>query len=64
MFYGLGDKAKMNLKGKRLENFATDQYVSERSRAFIQGSPFYRVLKNKPMVFSSTIHLEPSLILS
>jgi alpha-glucosidase len=28
----------MNLKGKRLENFATDQYVSERSRAFIQKS--------------------------
>jgi alpha-glucosidase len=38
-FYGLGDKAtQMNLKGKRLENFATDQY------AFQKDQPLYKVV--------------------
>jgi alpha-glucosidase len=67
MFYGLGDKAtQMNLKRKRLENFATDQYAFQKDQ-----EPLYKVVPfilgyktNKPMVFSSTIHLEPSLILS
>jgi alpha-glucosidase len=33
-FYGLGDKShQMNLKGKRLENFATDQYAFQKIKS-------------------------------
>jgi alpha-glucosidase len=39
-FYGLGDKAtQMNLKGKRLENFATDQYAFQKDQ-----EPLYKVV--------------------
>ncbi len=38
-FYGLGDKAtQMNLKGKRVENFATDQYAFGKDQ-----EPLYKV---------------------
>jgi alpha-glucosidase len=60
MFYGLGDKAtQMNLKGKRLENFATDQYAFQKDQEpLYKVVPLYCYKTNKPMVFSSTIHLE------
>ena len=39
-FYGLGDKAThLNLKGKRLENFATDQYAFQKDQ-----EPLYKVV--------------------
>ncbi|KVV15266.1 glycoside hydrolase family 31 protein [Flavobacterium sp. TMP13] len=39
-YYGLGDKAThMNLKGKRLENFATDQYAYQKDQ-----EPLYKVV--------------------
>ena len=39
-FYGLGDKAtQMNLKGKRVENFATDQYAFQKEQ-----EPLYKVV--------------------
>jgi alpha-glucosidase len=63
MFYGLGDKAtQMNLKGKRLENFATDHAFQKDQEPLYKVVPFILGYK-QAMVFSSTIHLEP-LILS
>jgi alpha-glucosidase len=39
-FYGLGDKAShLNLKGKRFENFATDQYAFQKDQ-----EPLYKVV--------------------
>ncbi len=39
-FYGLGDKAtQLNLKGKRVENFATDQYAFQKEQ-----EPLYKVV--------------------
>lgn len=39
-YYGLGDKAtQMNLKGKRVENFATDQYAFQKDQ-----EPLYKVV--------------------
>ena len=39
-FYGLGDKAtQLNLKGKRIENFATDQYAFQKDQ-----EPLYKVV--------------------
>jgi alpha-glucosidase len=48
-FYGLGDKAtQMNLKGKRLENFATDQYAFQKDQEpLYKVVPFYIGLQNK-----------------
>ena len=48
-FYGLGDKAtQMNLKGKRLENFATDQYAFHKEQdPLYKVVPFYIGLHNK-----------------
>ncbi|MDA6068857.1 glycoside hydrolase family 31 protein [Flavobacterium sp. AC] len=48
-FYGLGDKAtQMNLKGKRLENFATDQYAYQKEQdPLYKVVPFYIGLQNK-----------------
>ena len=48
-FYGLGDKAtQMNLKGKRLENFATDQYAFQKEQdPLYKVVPFYIGLHNK-----------------
>ncbi|WP_456315340.1 glycoside hydrolase family 31 protein [Pseudomonas shirazensis] len=48
-FYGLGDKAtQMNLKGKRLENFATDQYAYQKDQdPLYKVVPFYIGLQNK-----------------
>lgn len=48
-FYGLGDKAtQMNLKGKRLENFATDQYTFQKDQEpLYKVVPFYIGLHNK-----------------
>ncbi|OCB74537.1 glycosyl hydrolase [Flavobacterium piscis] len=48
-FYGLGDKAtQMNLKGKRLENFATDQYAYQKDQEpLYKVVPFYIGLHNK-----------------
>jgi alpha-glucosidase len=54
------------MKGKRLENFATDQYAFQKDQEpLYKVVPFYMGYKiNKPTVFSSIIHLELSLILS
>lgn len=48
-FYGLGDKAtQLNLKGKRLENFATDQYAFQKDQEpLYKVVPFYIGLQNK-----------------
>ncbi len=48
-FYGLGDKAtQMNLKGKRIENFATDQYAFQKDQEpLYKVVPFYIGLHNK-----------------
>jgi alpha-glucosidase len=48
-FYGLGDKAtQQNLKGKRLENFATDQYAFQKDQEpLYKVVPFYIGLQNK-----------------
>ena len=48
-FYGLGDKAtQMNLKGKRVENFATDQYAYQKDQEpLYKVVPFYVGLQNK-----------------
>ncbi|MHC0445050.1 glycoside hydrolase family 31 protein [Flavobacterium sp. 3-218] len=48
-YYGLGDKAtQMNLKGKRLENFATDQYAYQKDQEpLYKVVPFYIGLHNK-----------------
>ena len=48
-FYGLGDKAtQLNLKGKRLENFATDQYAFQKDQEpLYKVVPFYIGLHNK-----------------
>ena len=48
-FFGLGDKAtQLNLKGKRLENFATDQYAfSKDQEPLYKVVPFYIGLQNK-----------------
>lgn len=48
-FYGLGDKAtQMNLKGKRVENFATDQYAYQKEQdPLYKVVPFYIGLQNK-----------------
>ncbi|MFH6998568.1 glycoside hydrolase family 31 protein [Flavobacterium sp. FlaQc-57] len=48
-FYGLGDKAtQMNLKGKRVENFATDQYAFQKDQEpLYKVVPFYIGLHNK-----------------
>ncbi|PWB23658.1 glycoside hydrolase family 31 protein [Flavobacterium sp. HTF] len=48
-FYGLGDKAtQMNLKGKRVENFATDQYAYQKDQdPLYKVVPFYIGLHNK-----------------
>ncbi|MEZ0184680.1 glycoside hydrolase family 31 protein [Flavobacterium oncorhynchi] len=48
-FYGLGDKAtQMNLKGKRVENFATDQYAYQKEQdPLYKVVPFYIGLHNK-----------------
>lgn len=48
-FYGLGDKAThLNLKGKRLENWATDQYAFQKDQEPLYKSvPFYIGLKGK-----------------
>lgn len=48
-FYGLGDKAtQMNLKGKRVENFATDQYAYQKDQEpLYKVVPFYIGLQNK-----------------
>ena len=48
-FYGLGDKAtQMNLKGKRLENFATDQYAFKKDQEpLYKVVPFYIGLQKK-----------------
>ncbi|OCB74808.1 glycoside hydrolase family 31 protein [Flavobacterium crassostreae] len=47
-FYGLGDKAtQMNLKGKRVENFATDQYAYQKDQEpLYKVVPFYIGLQN------------------
>ena len=47
-FYGLGDKAsQMNLKGKRVENFATDQYAFHKDQEpLYKVVPFYIGLQN------------------
>ena len=48
-FYGLGDKAThLNLKGKRVENFATDQYAFQKDQEpLYKVVPFYIGLHNK-----------------
>ncbi|WP_431241676.1 glycoside hydrolase family 31 protein [Flavobacterium sp. P21] len=48
-FYGLGDKAtQMNLKGKRVENFATDQYAYHKDQEpLYKVVPFYIGLHNQ-----------------
>ncbi|AWG22556.1 glycosyl hydrolase [Flavobacterium faecale] len=48
-FYGLGDKAtQLNLKGKRVENFATDQYAFQKEQdPLYKVVPFYIGLQNK-----------------
>ncbi|MGQ2984664.1 glycoside hydrolase family 31 protein [Flavobacterium sp.] len=48
-FYGLGDKAThMNLKGKRLENWATDQYAYQKDQEpLYKAVPFYIGLRGK-----------------
>jgi alpha-glucosidase len=48
-FYGLGDKAThLNLKGKRLENWATDQYAFHKDQEpLYKVVPFYIGLHNK-----------------
>ncbi len=48
-FYGLGDKAtQLNLKGKRLENFATDQYAFHKEQEpLYKVVPFYVGLQNQ-----------------
>ncbi|MBC7641890.1 MAG: DUF4968 domain-containing protein, partial [Flavobacterium sp.] len=48
-FYGLGDKAShLNLKGKRLENWATDQYAfSKDQEPLYKSVPFFIGLHNK-----------------
>jgi len=48
-FYGLGDKAThMNLKGKRLENWATDQYAFQKDQEpLYKAVPFYIGLRGK-----------------
>lgn len=48
-YYGLGDKAShLNLKGKRLENFATDQYAfSKDQEPLYKVVPFYIGLHEK-----------------
>lgn len=48
-FYGLGDKAThLNLKGKRLENWATDQYAfSKDQEPLYKSVPFYIGLHNQ-----------------
>jgi hypothetical protein len=52
-------RPKWILKGKDRKFCHWSICVSERSRTFIQGSPFILGYKtNKPTVFSSTIHLE------
>ena len=47
-FYGLGDKAShLNLKGKRLENWATDQYAFHKDQEpLYKVVPFYIGLQN------------------
>ena len=48
-FYGMGDKAShANLKGKRLENWATDQYAFQKDQEpLYKVVPFYIGLQNK-----------------
>ncbi len=48
-FYGLGDKpTHLNLKGKRLENWATDQYAFHKDQEpLYKVVPFYIGLQNK-----------------
>ncbi|MEL1240315.1 glycoside hydrolase family 31 protein [Flavobacterium flavipallidum] len=48
-FYGLGDKAtQLNLKGKRVENFATDQYAFQKEQEpLYKAVPFYIGLHHK-----------------
>jgi alpha-glucosidase len=48
-FYGLGDKAtQLNLKGKRVENFATDQYAFQKEQEpLYKVVPFYVGLHNQ-----------------
>jgi alpha-glucosidase len=48
-FYGLGDKAtQLNLKGKRIENFATDQYAFQKEQEpLYKVVPFYVGLNNQ-----------------
>ncbi len=48
-FYGLGDKAtQLNLKGKRIENFATDQYAFQKEQEpLYKVVPFYVGLHNQ-----------------
>jgi alpha-glucosidase len=48
-FYGLGDKAThFNLKGKRVENWATDQYAFQKDQEpLYKAVPFYIGLHNK-----------------
>ncbi|MEL1244637.1 glycoside hydrolase family 31 protein [Flavobacterium sp. DGU11] len=48
-FYGLGDKAThLNLKGKRLENWATDQYAYQKDQEpLYKAVPFYIGLNGK-----------------
>lgn len=48
-FYGLGDKAThMNLKGKRFENWATDQYAYQKDQEpLYKAVPFYIGLRGK-----------------
>jgi hypothetical protein len=58
-FMALDKATQMNLKGKRLENFATDQYAFQKDQDLYSESLYIET--NKP--FSSTIHLE-LLILS
>ena len=57
-FYGLGDKAThLNLKGKRLENWATDQYAFQKDQEpLYKVVPFYIGLHSKIAygVFSTT----------
>jgi alpha-glucosidase len=64
MFYGLGDKAtQMNLKGKRLENFATDQYAFQKDQEpLYKVVPLYWVTKQTSLYFDNTFRT--SLILS
>jgi hypothetical protein len=55
----------MNLKGKRLENFATDQYAFQKIKTLVQSGSFYIGLQNKQsygIFFDNTFR--PILILS